>query len=271
MNLTLKKDFEELVKNAPIIYKYISFEGGMKTLIDQTLLFKNPTIFNDPYDCYTELVSFDKIPINYRNEIIKKYRPNISRQERRLELKKSTKIITDYELSEMLKNQALPAELMNRGVSCFSRTYKELLMWSHYADSHKGFCIGFDLQKTLLWISQNGFNENSILPVKYAQDIEPLDYFDNEKFAVIEWLRTKAACWSYEKEVRIVAAPIVFDKTKIKVLNFPSSLISEVYLGNKIEGSTENKNIISKKLPNAKIYNMELNKRSFKLEETRVN
>jgi len=31
------------------------------------------------------------------------------------------------------------------GVLCFSRSWNNVLMWSHYADRHKGICLGFDV------------------------------------------------------------------------------------------------------------------------------
>ena len=32
---------------------------------------------------------------------------------------------------------------------CFSETNADLLMWSHYAQQHKGFCVEYDLQKLM--------------------------------------------------------------------------------------------------------------------------
>ena len=33
------------------------------------------------------------------------------------------------------------------GLLCFSGNWTSPLLWGHYADSHKGICIGFDLSK----------------------------------------------------------------------------------------------------------------------------
>ena len=32
------------------------------------------------------------------------------------------------------------------GIYSLSKTYKDELLWAHYADSHKGFCIEYDLE-----------------------------------------------------------------------------------------------------------------------------
>src|SRR5258708_5261462 len=31
------------------------------------------------------------------------------------------------------------------GLLCFSSSWRESLMWSHYSDRHKGLCLGFDV------------------------------------------------------------------------------------------------------------------------------
>jgi len=45
-------------------------------------------------------------------------------------------------------------------ISCFSESSQLLLMWSHYANSHKGFCIEYDYSKLQ-------FMELSACPVLY--------------------------------------------------------------------------------------------------------
>jgi len=32
-----------------------------------------------------------------------------------------------------------------RGFICLSGTWKEPLLWSHYADRHRGMCLGFEI------------------------------------------------------------------------------------------------------------------------------
>lgn len=30
-------------------------------------------------------------------------------------------------------------------IGCFAQSYSDILMWAHYADSHKGCCIEFEV------------------------------------------------------------------------------------------------------------------------------
>jgi len=32
-----------------------------------------------------------------------------------------------------------------KGLLCFSRHWHNPVLWAHYADSHKGLCLGFDV------------------------------------------------------------------------------------------------------------------------------
>ena len=82
------------------------------------------------------------------------------------------------------------------GLICFSRSYKSPVQWAHYADKHKGVCLGFDVV-----ISR-------CTPVEYVQ--ERLDFHGlaaSGEVPLVEVLmtlwKTKFSHWSYEDEVRL--------------------------------------------------------------------
>ncbi|KZR47141.1 hypothetical protein A3N68_03305 [Enterobacter asburiae] len=43
-----------------------------------------------------------------------------------------------------IENSMREHTLTTKGIVCLTRDYDNYLMWSHYASSHTGFCIGFD-------------------------------------------------------------------------------------------------------------------------------
>jgi hypothetical protein len=74
-------------------------------------------------------------------------------------------------------------------------------MWSHYSDSHKGFCV--ELERT-------DFNElgnwEHCVPVQYEENVltfKPSDLLNQKTVTLI--LITKSINWSYEAEWRIIA------------------------------------------------------------------
>lgn len=79
------------------------------------------------------------------------------------------------------------------GVLCFSRTWHNPVMWSHYGDKHNGICLGFDLLKK--WTYPVTY-EVSRLKDEVAEGISDNDSFSHKL------LTTKFEQWRYEEEIR---------------------------------------------------------------------
>ena len=86
------------------------------------------------------------------------------------------------------------------GILSLSEKNDDLLMWSHYANSHKGICLEFGtFQPSLL---------DGARPVRYADEFPAMELYeivvheDLRKSA--SWMLTKAAQWGYEKEWRVL-------------------------------------------------------------------
>lgn len=82
-------------------------------------------------------------------------------------------------------------------VFCFSKTFQNPLMWGHYGNSHKGFCVGYDYNDILNIPEYKGnlrFKE-----ITYADAIPPLS---NEVINSGEALYYKSSDWKKENEFR---------------------------------------------------------------------
>jgi len=77
------------------------------------------------------------------------------------------------------------------GLLCFSEDKYNPVQWAHYADNHKGVCLGFEIP------------EKKLRKVKYVSERLARDTLDqpdcNEKL-----LTTKFSHWSYEQERRLI-------------------------------------------------------------------
>jgi hypothetical protein len=87
------------------------------------------------------------------------------------------------------------------GWVCFSRTWSNPIIWTHYAEQHRGLCLGFDIP------------DESGQPVRYVEQREPFPAMEGltepEQVAVMNrMLFTKFSQWAYEDEVRV---PIKLD------------------------------------------------------------
>jgi hypothetical protein len=94
--------------------------------------------------------------------------------------------------------EAIYTEKNKYGISCFSKEYTEILMWSHYADNHRGICIEVEIDNKLCK-KENIKKQN----IKYLETIQMLIKDDGTSPDTIELLGKKINKWKYEKEVRM--------------------------------------------------------------------
>lgn len=95
-------------------------------------------------------------------------------------------------------------------VCCFSEKNNSMLMWSHYADSSKGICIGYDFNI----LPQNNLLRNMLFPVAYSRKpVYLTDLLKDEDRKIYEFsldaavlcaALNKADIWNYESEWRML-------------------------------------------------------------------
>jgi hypothetical protein len=92
----------------------------------------------------------------------------------------------------------------SRGIFSLVKEWNSELLWAHYSDSHRGFCIEYDIER----LQQSIATSNRLIKVNYADATPPLSYF-KMKSSGSEYLDgilsgTKSRAWKYEKEYRLV-------------------------------------------------------------------
>lgn len=115
----------------------------------------------------------------------------------------------------------------NEGLLCFSRSWKNPLLWSHYAEKHKGIGLGFDVPDDLL------------VPVNYIQGMQKLNVLSKQtsQQAIDNFLHrlryTKFKAWEYEEELRLfVSLSGLEDQSGVYFIPFDEKLqLREVILG----------------------------------------
>jgi hypothetical protein len=129
------------------------------------------------------------------------------------------------------------------GIGSFSLTHRETLLWSHYANDHRGVVIRYDFpseflsdENNILGVSRVSYDPNAIST--WLRDNIQL-YKDNHFQFVAGLLRkvlmSKAPAWSHEQEagiVRPVAGPY----------EVPRSALTHVFFG--LQTSTEDEQLI---------------------------
>lgn len=117
------------------------------------------------------------------------------------------------------------------GIVSFSGDPAQQLMWAHYADSHKGFALGFDEGHPFFDRRRSSSDEFFHLrPVEYFDPLpvySSISALDGGKLLCV-----KHGDWSYENEQRIlVPLPEEADAEAIHLVNFPRDALVTVILG----------------------------------------
>lgn len=122
------------------------------------------------------------------------------------------------------------------GLLCFSKSWKNPVLWSHYADKHRGIALGFDVDD--LYLTYVKYS-NKRLDIKF-NDGKILDHVDHA--FIDKLLCTKYKHWEYEEELRLhVDMEKMKDENGIYFLDFESANIElkEVILGHSCELSID--------------------------------
>ncbi len=216
-----------------IYYKFRSFDNdgyNLNNLQNDCIFASNISQLNDPFE---GLIDNSKMSIEL--SVLK-----------RLGADKQAEILKTG-LNDFL-------ELRNKtGIYSMSQDWQSELLWAHYADSHKGFCIEYDIE----YLTRFYYQRSYFIKVKYVDspvNVSVLKMF-KKKLATVEIVKLmngiKSLPWSYEKEYRIV-----FDECGTK--NIDKRGLKSVILGANI--SNDNKlrilDILSKKT--VKVYQAKL-------------
>ena len=185
------------------IYKYVSSKSGLRYLESWRLRLSPATALNDPFEFELVLSESYEAAVNARSEALRVQLDNEAGrtiEERSVQCKQAnaTRIIKGVSLTEAIRE----AYKVSLGVLCLTRTRRHLLMWSHYADGHRGMLLEFDDEHTCFRRSiPNTKCQGKLIPVTYSDTRPPVR--DESADAIAGSLTTKALEWAYEQEVRM--------------------------------------------------------------------
>ncbi|WP_122033193.1 DUF2971 domain-containing protein [Aliivibrio sp. EL58] len=128
-----------------------------------------------------------------------------------------------------------------------------MLLWSHYANGLKGFCLKFKAKSFLQSLIKNN-PDSKFASTKMTYSNEPFEihqyqFFKKSGFDYIAALQQKHEQWDYECECRLLS-------NNQGLMSFDSGDLDSVYIGEKMPLSEENLllNIIENNYPNTNIY-----------------
>lgn len=180
-------------------FRYLSVQGERMDWLRRTLegliYFSSPARFNDPFELSPHFTLPDRELIESELRLLSGISVSRTRQRKVME-----GVQQRFRAGELPVVDPQWAEAL--GVLCLASSPSDILMWSHYGDSHRGVCVQF----------HGAFEPFSCARrVTYSSD-RPLVPFrknlvlDDETAEAI--LLTKSHHWQYEQEWRVIKRPI---------------------------------------------------------------
>lgn len=240
------------------LYKYQSYNAQtLDNLKNRHIWFSKPVQFNDPFDCGINFSS-KNIPNNIWKFVYMGAKAQWEAEQNQEKKKLTETYFQGNEPNEKFKSEfsrfnfkeILEIEIRPRGIACFSEHFDNILMWSHYANGHRGFCLEFDTSFDPFVKATN---------VNYSQKLPEFQRTDKGLDLLMILARTKSIGWSYEKEWR------VFHEEGNKEYGFDFAALTGVYFG--CEMPFTHIEIISLILQNSstKLYRMKKSETEFRM------
>lgn len=200
--------YEELVRTHVQKYKFQSLLH-LDALNHEHIYMSDPARFNDPFDLRIQVEDdtargpFDNVDmLREAFRVLLDSSPEVGNHWFYDEkLLAALRAWAEGNLPSHYVTSSVRERISKFGVACFAPNWNMPLMWSHYGNSHQGFCVEYLVRPMSIWST---FVQ---LPVTYATEL-PSICLSEALFAphkvLPRLLATKHVDWAYEKEWRLV-------------------------------------------------------------------
>lgn len=224
------------------MFKYFRVnEYSLGNLAESNLFLNHHSSFNDPFECRCEILSgFPSLEVESPRLINILNAWGFERADDEVVRENYDDYVESLESSE----PNIEYYIDNARIGCFSKRQDNLLMWAHYADGLRGFCLEFDSQKLIppdqdakiyevLYENEPAIIDASVMAVLHDQwDYHNDAFFETQALAKYrgegrnyelslyeagvkdasyrlgeiyqKMLATKPVQWSYEEELRLI-------------------------------------------------------------------
>lgn len=220
-----------------LLFRFRSLSGPSenftKSIITRNeIYFSDPASLNDPYDCQPTF-DINGSPDEWKRHLSRSLKMQGSKK---ISISERIRITRKWMAEEKYKNinPETFKQLTSRfGIACFSASMNNMLLWTHYADNHRGICLIFEPSKD----SYGALTHSS--EIQYQSElphIRLVDLSETGDSKIIKILLTKSKQWQHEQEYRLILPY----GAKQSLQFHPSSLIG-IVLGAKISKEHEAK------------------------------
>ena len=245
------------------LYKYRSLDGAclhwvLDTLANNNLRFSSVKEFNDPFDCLP-IYSFDAPPDllkKYAKGVVSRRSQGASRNERRGMIRVATDPSRTSEWVARVSAEMRENIESKAGIYCLSEVPDNILMWGHYADSHRGVALRFRATASTPFFGR----AQRVVYRESRPVVNPIPQSYDEQTEAA--LLSKAQDWAYEKEWRIID-----HDNGPGVQRFAPELLDGVILGARISSESEERirAAVSQRSPATQLFKARLDGAAFRV------
>ncbi len=210
---------------AQVLYKYGTLNEYSEALFSTpTIWFSPPAQLNDPFEC-RPLLTFDGTSEQIVEFLKNEYRKRVPQFTPQYSAARASSILLEGRHRNPGRWKRVQQDVLSKlsrriGLYCLSQVNNSILMWSHYSQSHQGYCLEFEATNFTPVFGQ-------AQPVVYARDYPVVDFFNTPREKQFDLIfLTKYVGWSYEKEWRIIN-----HGTGPGILKYPANLLRGVIFG----------------------------------------
>lgn len=216
------KTFEfESISKSTSVFRYSDWNNWARDSLGNCYIYHSDVSeFNDPFDCIVSQI------------------PMFNSEDNSLENKRQSSLLNDF--------------IKHTKVACFSLVKDSILMWSHYANNHKGICIEYDSgflnngtdylqadvedKNHLVLIKACQIFFSKLFVVKYVKNL--VRNYDKQEINFPSVYLRKYQEWYYENEVRRVVYVKDSKNIEQRKLYHDQKEIRAIYLGTRVNEET---------------------------------
>ena len=154
----------------------------------------------------------------------------------------------------------------------FQKEYANTVMWAHYANYHKGFCVKYCIPSSFTMTQPEGEVILMLMPINYTERFPLMNNgIFNHNLTFKDVFFTKQKLWEYEHEHRL----LYFNKKgspPFPALKLPEGCIKAIYIG--VKCTEENKNKIFEAIkdkPDIEVFQMQISSQDiYKLNAVKI-
>ncbi|MCP4373914.1 MAG: DUF2971 domain-containing protein [Deltaproteobacteria bacterium] len=239
-------------------------EDNLSFYSEGSIYFQKPIKFNDPWDC-----ELPQISIPRQKKTLKKFWLDLGKRKAPDFVKTEWQNIRNLPRTEIKRRVEelfkVALERLRSRIGVFSLSFipDSELMWSHYASSHFGYMLHFQIDIAHYKADSSLMNVGIPIPVIYRDKMEVwnlANYETNRLRHYYDLVRFKSNAWAYECELRLL------NTDKFGFIKTPGNWLKSIVIGINTDSELRDKLEDIGNTLKVSVLSSKMNKKEYKID-----